>query len=363
LKLLTPGPVEVPERVLRKCYQKIISHRSQDFRELLTSIVEKLKKLVRLGEEGAIAILSGSGTTAVDAMIWSFVKPEDRVLVVVNGEFGERAADSAIRRGAQVETIHAKEGDVVDVDIIVDKLENKNYDFVIIVQNETSMAVRYTFEELKKIGKVAQENNTLVLVDGVSGVAGDKVWFTDGIAAIAGCTHKAIAAPPGAAFVAISPEGVEILRKRYSTNIPPALDLKRYIDKYDAARETPFTPPITILYALEEALKIIVDEIGVERYIEIHTQRKHYFYDKIKQIDKIKPVPKNIKIASNTLTALWIENATLIQQELRKAGYLIATGIKEYKNKMIRIGLMGNINFKDLDTVIQVLEQSLAKLK
>ena len=83
MKLLTPGPVEVPERVLRKCYQKIISHRSQDFRELLTSIVEKLKKLVRLGEEGAIAILSGSGTTAVDAMIWSFVKPGDRVLVVV----------------------------------------------------------------------------------------------------------------------------------------------------------------------------------------------------------------------------------------------------------------------------------------
>jgi len=363
LKLLTPGPVEVPERVLKRCCQKVISHRSQDFRELLTSVVEKLKKLVKLDEDGAIAVLSGSGTTAVDAMIWSFVKPGDRVLVVVNGEFGERAADSAIRRGAQVEAIRAKEGDVVDVDTIVDRLENKNYDFVIVVQNETSMAVRYTFEELRKIGKVAQENGSLVLVDGVSGLAGDKVWFTDGVAAIAGCTHKAIAAPPGAAFVAISPEGAEIIRKRYSEDIPPALDLKRYIDKYDSVRETPFTPPITILYALEEALKIIVDEIGVENYIDIHVQRKHYFYNKIRHIDGLKPVPKNMKVASNTLAALWVENATLIQQELRKAGYIIATGIKEYKNKMIRIGLMGDINFKDLDIVVQVLEQSLTKQK
>lgn len=357
LKLLTPGPVEVPERVLRKCCQKVISHRSQDFRELLTNIVEKLKKLVKLGENGAIAVLSGSGTTAVDAMIWSFVKPRDRVLAIVNGDFGERAANSAIRRGAQVETIYAREGNVVDVETIIDKLETKNYDFVIIVQNETSMAVRYTFDELKRIGEAAQANNALILVDAVSGVAGDKVWFTNGIAAIASCTHKAIAAPPGAAFVAISSEGLELLKKRYSDNVPPILDLKRYIDKYDTTHETPFTPSIPILYALEEALKIIVDEIGVERYIEIHAQRKHYFYSKIKQIDKIKPVPQNMKIASNTLIALWVENATLIQQTLRKAGYLIATGIKEYKDKMIRIGLMGDINLKDLDAVIQVLEQ------
>ena len=359
LKLLTPGPVEVPERVLRKCCQKVISHRSQDFRELLTNIVEKLKKLVKLDEDGAIAILSGSGTTAVDAMIWSFVKPKDKVLAIVNGDFGKRAADSAIRRGAHVETIYAEEGNVVDVETIANKLETKNYNFVIIVQNETSMAVRYTFEELKRIGETAQANNALVLVDAVSGLAGDKVWFTDGIAAIASCTHKAIATPPGAAFVAISPEGLELLKKRYSTDVPPILDLKRYVDKYDTTHETPFTPPVTILYALEEALRIIVDEIGIEKYIEIHVQRKHYFYDKIKYIDKIKPVPQNMKVASNTLVALWIENAILIQQALKKAGYLVATGIKEYKNKMIRIGLMGDINFDDLDTVIQVLEYTL----
>ena len=355
MKLLTPGPVEVPERVLRKCCHNVISHRSREFRELLANIVEKLKKLVKLGEDGAIAILSGSGTTAVDAMIWSFVKPKDKVLAIVNGDFGRRAADSAVRRGAQVETVYSKEGSVVDVETIADKLETRKYDFLVIVQNETSMAVRYTFEELRKIGEIAQANNTLVLIDAVSGLAGDRVWFANGITAVAGCTHKAIAAPPGAAFVAISPEGVEFLRKRYSASIPSILDLKRYIDKYNTAQETPFTPPVTILYALEEALKIIVDEIGVEKYVEMHVQRKHYFYDKIKHVDKVKPVPQNMKVASNTLAALWVENAILIQQALRKAGYLIATGIKEYKNKMIRIGLMGDINFDDLDTVIQVL--------
>lgn len=357
-KLLTPGPVSVPDIVLREMARPIISHRDWEFRRLLEDVVSKLMRLFGISD-GSVALLSGTGTTAVDAMIWSLVGPGDKVLALSHGEFGDRMVESLSRAGAKVEVMRAGPGDIVWPERVVERLDEEQYNYIALVHNETSTGTAYKLQLLSTLATAAYRRGVGLLVDTVSGLGGEDFAMHKGIWAAASCSHKALAAPPGVSFIALSPEALEILRKR-DPRAPLILDLRRYVDYMEHRRETPYTPPIPQVYALNRALDLILER-GVDESVRAHQRRAEILYSSLDNTP-LKPVPLKREIRSNTVVALWTVgvSARLIRERLREKGYIIASGMGRYRDKMIRIGVMGALNSSDIIEFTETLKSILA---
>ena len=360
-KLLTPGPVLVSDTVLKEMTRQIISHRDQEFRRLLEDVTSKLMRLFRISD-GEVALLSGTGTTAVDAMIWSLVKPGDRVLALTYGEFGDRIVKSLSRVGAEVEVLAARPGDIVWPETVVEKLDEKRYNYIALVHNETSTGTAYKSQLLSTLAKAAYRRNVGLLIDTVSGLGGEDFAMYKGVWAAASCSHKALAAPPGVSFVALSSEALDALLRKKDSRVPLVLDLRRYVDYMERRRETPYTPPISLVYALNKALDIILEK-GIDENIRVHQKRAEILYNSLDGTP-LKPVPVKKEIRSNTVVALWTMglNAELIRERLKEKGYLVASGMGRYKDKMIRIGVMGALNTSDIIEFTDILKSMLANL-
>jgi aspartate aminotransferase-like enzyme len=352
-KLFTPGPVEVPEEVLKASYSRVVSHRGEEFRKLYQRVARLLARLYRL-DKGFVAVLAGSGTTAVDAMAWSLVKRGERVLVPVHGEFGWRLAETLKRRGARVEVLEAgKPGAPVSADDVIGRIECGGFDAVAIVHNETSVGLAY--RDLPRLASAAARASVKLLVDTVSGLGGEEFDMRWSVTAAASASQKAIAAPPGAAFVAVRG------KPSYADDIPLVLDLARY-ERFSLRNETPFTPPVTILYALLAALERI-ERIGYERYVMQHRERARILYEELPRYG-LQPLVEDERYRSNTVAAFYTPvNASRLKRELERRGYIIATGIGELKDKIVRIGVMGDISVEDVQSLVEAIGDSVRRLQ
>ncbi len=355
MKLFTPGPVEVDPKILKEISKPVMAHRSQEFREVLSDVVEKLIRILGL-ENGHLAVLSGSGTTAVDAMVWSLMSPGDRVLALVHGEFGRRAISSAEVRGAEVEAMEAPLGKSVEPELVRRRIEIGKYTHLLLVHNETSTGVAY--RDLKIVAESAKDRGMLVLVDSVSGLGGEELrmseWHLD---AVASCSHKALASPPGVSFVALSGEAAGELRD----GLPPILDLRRYLDFYTRRRETPFTPAVNNLCALRKSLEHIMS-MGIDAYIELHRRKASLLYEELPKLGFL-PLPDE-PVRSNTVTVFRTPglNAKEVVSLLIKKGFRIASGMKDKAEHLIRIGTMGNTSLEDLRDLIGSLNEVVGEL-
>lgn len=353
VKLMTPGPVEVPRRVLEAASKPVISHRCGEFRELLRRVTEGLMEVFGLSD-GYVAVLAGSGTSAVDAMLWGFIGPGEKVLIVAHGLFGERIAESLRARGAAAEVLTPREpGGVVDPEDVGRVLEGGGFKAVVLVHNETSMGVRYPW--IRRVSEEAHESGALVLVDAVSSLAGDVFSMEEmGVDAAASCSHKAIAAPPGAGFVAVTSEAARLLR----SDVPPSLSVKRYVEKYRATGETPFTPPVNTLYAVSAALERILVEYGLDKYIEMHRERAWRLYRGMPR--GYRRVALSDETASVTVPAFWtpVPAGRVIAKALER-GLRIAPGVGRYRERMVRIGVMGDISMDDIEELVEAAAEAL----
>ncbi len=209
--LMTPGPVELHERVLRALSEGIFSHRSEKYRSLHCEAVERLKRLASL-QDGSVYLIPGSGTTAVDAMIYGVLAPGDRVLAYIVGEFGRRAVNTMKARGLHVSVVEEPWGRAVRIEKLREALQQDTYDAVFIVHNETSTGVAN--RSLEEAARIAHEHGALLLVDSVSGFAGEPLYMDEwGIDAVATATQKCLAAPPGLGIVLVKRSLVDRIRE------------------------------------------------------------------------------------------------------------------------------------------------------
>lgn len=346
-RLFTPGPVEPYEEVLEALGRPIVSHRSPEFREVLLSILDKISRITDL--DGEVAILSGSGTLATEAMIYSTIKPGERVLVISYGEFGERLAESSARRGAGVDIYRLKPGEPLDLGYVENTIRRGNISWVLATHVETSYGHR--LYELEDLARLSRDLGAPLLLDAVSSLGGERLSISRwGLGAIASCSQKALGSLPGLSFVAIDRE---LLRKveTISRVIPPPryLDLWLYIENAGKGY-TPFTPAVNLLYALEGALARVL-RIGVERHVEIHRERAETLYRSIEDSDLIRPLIGSRSHRSNTVAAFTLDRglrSSEIVEEMAREGYIIATGLGDGWDRIIRVGTMGNISADDL---------------
>jgi len=338
--VMLPGPTNVPNRVMNAMLAPVINHRSEDFRVLYKSVVEKTQKVFQTSND--IVLLTTSGTGAVEASVINLIKKGDKALIPVNGEFSTRLADLIDSWGGQAIRITAPPGENPPYDKFEEAFENhKDIKALYAVYNETSTGT--TIRYMDKLGDLASRKGTYFIADAVSILGGDELpvdkWNVD-ICVTA--SQKALAAPPGVAPVSVSKRA-----KKYMQDNPPPtqyLNLKRYFKYYEEHFETPFTPALPLYYAFREALDMVLEE-GMENRIRRHRVCAEAFYSGLSVLG-LTPFAKpdarsNMIIAVNYLPGMDDKKFRgLLSSEFK---VLIAGGFGDLKGKVFRVGSMGEV--------------------
>ncbi len=356
---MLPGPTGVPERVTRAMYTHMINHRSDDFVKLYEPCVEMTKQVFRT--DGEAVCLSASGTGAVEASVVNLIKPQDKVILPVNGEFSSRLAQMLKWGGANVVPVETQPGKNASFDQIKEAFDNNpDVKAFYCVWNETSTGTMINY--LDKIKDLTSRNDAYYVVDGVSIVGGEELemdkWGID--IAMTGA-QKAFAAPPG-----ISPICVNARTKKYMNENPPNtmyFNLPRYFKYYEEAKHTPFTPALPLLYAYHEALSMILEE-GLDARIQRHRICSKALYAGLGAIG-LEPYAdedsrSTVVIAVNYLEGL--EDKIFRDTLAKKFRVLVAGGFGNLKGKVFRVGCMGEVNRYHVMRTISAISSTLAMM-
>jgi len=356
---MLPGPTNVPNRVMRAMLAPIINHRSDDFVELYTDVVDKTQQVFQTQND--IVALSASGTGAVEAGVVNVVKKGDKVIIPVNGEFSTRLSQLIEGQGANVIKLQTPPGENATFDQIKEAFDNnKDVKAFYVVHNETSTGTMVNY--LDKVSDLTSRNDSFYVVDSVSLLGGadlkvDK-WNID--VCLTG-SQKAIAAPPG-----ISPVSVSAKAKKFMIENPPPthyFNLARYFKYYDEEKHTPFTPALPLMYAYREALSIMLEE-GLQNVFNRHKVCSDALYAGLSAIGLTpfaKEEDRSISIvALNYLDGL--EDKTFRSTLADKFKVLVAGGFGNLKGKVFRVGCMGEVSPYHVMRTISAISSTLAMM-
>jgi len=357
VSLRIPGPTPCPENVLQAMRKQMINHRGKEFAELLSEATSKLKEFFQTKED--VFILTCSGTGAMEAAIVNSLSPGDKVLSLSIGVFGDRFATIAEQFGADVTRLSFEWGQAVDPDAAKRALEaDPRIKAVLVTHNETSTGAT---NDLAAIGSVVREYDKLLLVDAISSLGcidlQTDAWGCDVV--VTG-SQKGWMVPPGLAFVSVSERAwkahAEAKMPRFYWDFTKAKD---FLEK----DQTPFTPAVSLFYALDAALKMLADE-GLSNIFARHARLGQKAREGVKSLGL--SLFANESCASNTITAILspdgVDSKKLVQTVREEHGIVLAGGQGSLAGKIFRIGHLGFVNDADIDDVIAQLRLALPKV-
>ncbi|MGI6225829.1 MAG: pyridoxal-phosphate-dependent aminotransferase family protein [Peptococcales bacterium] len=358
--LLIPGPTMVPPRVLRAMAVPPMGHRSKQFSKVVHDVSENLKKVFQTNND--VYILTSSGTGAMEAAVTNFINPGEKVLVLVNGKFGDRFAKINARLGAEVIRKDFALGQPADPQFVKDLLEKdkkREIKAVFVQQNETSTGI---LNDIKAIKEAMADHPALLIVDSISGMAvadfPTDAWGADVV--VAG-SQKAFMLPPGLAFISVSEKAWQKNADCKTFNY--YFDLKA-AQKNLAKDTTPYTPATALILGLQESLKILLDE-GLENVYKKQQIFKEIVREGVKALG-LELVVKDEKFASPAITAIKVPDGVewkdLNNLLLKEFNVQIAGGQDDLKGKIFRIGHIGYVQDMDLLQAIAGLEMALYNL-
>jgi aspartate aminotransferase-like enzyme len=345
-KLRIPGPTPLPGPVLEAIGQQMINHRGEEFSLLFQT-------------RGDVLVLTGSGTGGLEATIANLVSAGDPVLSVVTGIFGERWARIAEAFGAEVTRLEFPLGRAADVEAVVAALhDGTGYKLVLVTHNETSTGVTNDVAAIAQAVCSLGRERPVLAVDAISSLGAiDLPVDALGLDVVVTASQKAWMAPPGVAAVSVSPyawAAVERARApRFYWDFQAA---KRYAEK----GQTPATPAVSVLYGLDRALELILDE-GLPNVFARHERLARYLRRELRTLN-LNPLTAD-ECASHTLTAVEVpegmEAAELIDDLRLQYGIVIAGGQGPLAGRILRIAHMGYVTQRHLDELLAALRQLL----
>jgi aspartate aminotransferase-like enzyme len=357
-RLRIPGPTTVPERIRLATAAPMHAHRGAEFKAMLAEVQDGLRAVY--GTAHDVFLYAGSGTAMMEASLANVVGPGDAVLVAVAGQFGERFAAIATALGAEVDALDCDWGQGIDVQQLAERIARRDYRAAVVVHNESSTGVT---EDLAAIGAAVRERPTLLLVDSVSGLAGTEMrmdsWGAD---IVVSASQKCLMCPPGLGFAAVSPKAWEIVKRERT--VPRFFwDFRRAKAALEKG-ETPFTPPVSLVYGLREALRMIAEE-GLANVIARHRRLSSALRAGCQGLGL--ELYNRPSVASNTVVPIKVPQGlegTAIVAHLRTRYRTVIAGSRSPRlhNKVIRIGTMGAVSEADIQTDLMHLEATLRDL-
>ncbi len=337
--LFGPGPSNAHPRILQAMGMRQVGHLDPQFLALMDEIQELLRYAWQTDNEFTIPV-SGTGSAAMEASLANLLESGDKVLIGVNGYFGNRMTDMAERYGAEVHQLHRPWGTVFSVDEIRQGLEKHRPAILGLVHAETSTGACQPFDE---IGDLCRKYDCLLLVDTVTSLGGIPLlldeWKID--AAYSG-SQKCLNCPPGIAPLTFGERAIAKLKKRKSKVANWYLDMTMLMDYWGDNRTYHHTAPINMNYGLREALRIVAEE-GLEERWERHQTIGESFWEGLEGIGLECFVEKRYRLSSLTTVKIPedVDGRAVHKHLLEEYNIEIAGGLGELSGKVWRVGLMG----------------------
>lgn len=358
-RLRLPGPIAVPERVRLAMTKPVMSHRGPEFRAIWARTIEKLAPIV--GTKQPIHIFATSGTGVMEAALLNIVAPGERLLIVNNGQWGERFATIGKALGASIDTIDVPWGRVADANEIEKQLNASNYRALVVVHNESSTGV---MGDLATAGRLVANRPTLLVTDTVSGLAGMNVQMDAwGVDVLVAGSQKALMCPPGLGLLAASEKAWSVI-SRDSPMPRFFFDLRKARDSFDKGEST-FTPAVSMIYALDTALDMIHEE-GLDNVLARHARLARGFKAGAEAMGLRNFAEVPLAAQSNTVACFHVpeglDGTRLIRRLYEKHRTVIAGARNRLQGKMIRLGTMGAIAEADILADLMHIEDVLAEM-
>lgn len=356
--LMVPGPTPVPERVQNAMHHPMINHRGPGYEAMFKDISVQLKGLFHTKND--VLTYPCSGTGAMEAAIVNFFSPGDKVLVVSIGVFGDRLGEIAAAYGLQVEKINIEWGQAAEPAVLAGRLaDDKAGEIkgVLMTHNETSTGVT---NDIAALAKAKGGHPALLIVDAVSALGAIPMRMDDwGVDVVITGSQKALMIPPGLGFMALNERAWAAYQK---STLPKyywdAQKVKKSLEK----GQNPYTPPVSLLFGLQESLKMITEE-G-----EAAIAARH---ELLAQAVRAGVSAMGLKLfaapgaASSVVTAVWAPEGVdgkALQKKMRDAfGITMAGGQKTLEGKIFRIGHLGYAAPADVLVVLAMLEMALTE--
>ncbi|MBN1216173.1 MAG: alanine--glyoxylate aminotransferase family protein [Candidatus Lokiarchaeota archaeon] len=357
LKLFTPGPVDVPDRVLQAMAMANDTHRSKPYSEMHKLAVEGLQKVLFTKNECLLYTTSASGV--MEACVRNLIKEDEKALFLSIGAFGDRWYEIGVTNGKNSIKSKIEWGKAVTPELLKEELSKQNYDIVCLQSNETSTGVYNPLEELIPIIK---ESEALVCVDATSSLAGIKLEVDRlDIDVCLASVQKCLALPPGLAICSVSSNALEKTKEVKNRGL--YLDFLSIQEK-NKIYQTPNTPPIPQIRGLVVQLDYILNQEGLEKRFERHKDlgKRTREWAKDMGFEMFSAKGYESDTVSTMKNTIGIDFEKMVSNLITK-GYRIVNGYGSLKNKTFRIGHMGEITKEELDNMLVILSGVIEELK
>ena len=354
---MLPGPTNVPSRVMRAMAKPVINHRGPEFRELYRRMLDNLKFVFET--KGDVFVFTASGTGGVECAIRNILSNGDKIAVPVNGVFSERLRNAVTAFGGKGIEIPIDWGGAITPAQVEELFKKeKNIKALAVVYNETSTGA--TTRNLREMGKICHDNDALFVVDAISILGGDALpvdeWGVD--ICVAG-SQKCLMTPPGLVMLSVNDRAwkvAETARRSYYFDL---LECRKFLANY----ETPYTPAVTLFYALDEALLMIREE-GLQPRYNRHNLCARSLYAGLEAL-RFQVFPQaefrsQVVVATNYLPKVDDKKFRDLLRE--RYHVVVAGGMGKLKGTMFRVGVMGMVSRFEILTTMGAIESTLVDL-
>jgi aspartate aminotransferase-like enzyme len=359
VNLRIPGPTPCPDDVLQAMSRQMINHRGPEFAEIIGRITGGLKTLFRT--ENDVLTLTSAGTGAIESAVVNTLSPGDRALCVSIGVFGDRFADIGQTYGVAVEKLSFEQGTAADAGQVAEALrKDDSYNAVMVTHNETSTGVTNDLGAIAKAIRAVRPD-ILILVDAISSLGSVPLpidaWDLD---VVFTGSQKGWMVPPGMAMVSVSQRAWEAIEK--ATTPRYYFDYKR-AKKYLETGQTPWTPAVSVYFAMDVALKSLLAE-GLEQIHARHAHLGQFTRDGVKKLGL--KLLADESVASNTVTAVLVpegvDGSALNKLMRTEYNTVLAGGQGPLTGKIFRIGHLGLVSEADLQACLDALKLALPRV-
>lgn len=356
--LLIPGPTPVVDSIYDALAEETRSHTDPRFVAIYKDALTKTKEMFKT--DGEVFVISGSGTIAMEMALVNTVAPGERLLVISHGYFGDRFIKLGEAFGIEVDVLQAEWGKQVNPEDVEAKLAAGNFTAVTITHADTSTGVAANLEVLVPLVK---KYGALVILDGVCATAAmeedmSKTYGDGKIDVVLTGSQKAIGVPPGLAIIAFNQTALEKREKMdkvsaYYCDIYNWIPIMHDPSKYFA------TPPVNLIYAFDEGMRLVLDEGMENRY------KRHAAFGRAVRgalaVYGMKALAEEEVAAATLSCILYPEgiNDAAFRSALAEKGLIVAGALAHLAGKAFRIGHMGNTTADMLERAITLIGETL----
>ncbi len=357
--VMIPGPTPVTRSIQDQMGRETVAHGDPGFVKDFKQVIEDLKDIFKT--KGEAFVVAGTGTLAMEMGIANVTKEGDNVLVVSHGHFGDRYVELCERKGLKVDVLSSEWGTIVPIEDIEKKLNEKKYKAITVTHVDTSTGV---CAPVAKIGEIVKRfEDTVLIVDGVCATAAEPEYLDEmGIDVLITGSQKAFGVAPGLAIVLAGPKALE-RRKSLGTIRDYYLDFEKWIPIMNDPAKYFGTPPINMIWGLQESLRIIKEE-GIENRYKRHEKVGKAMQKALEEGLGFTVLAEKDYRAVTLSCVEYMDG--IIDEEFRKIlaeeGVVVAGGLGSFVGKSFRLGHMGNIDTHYLVSTISAIERTLYRL-